>query len=69
MEQLRNAYRILVRKHEGKKTQWRTLLKGVIKKEGMDWIQLVQDRVKRQALENKPVSSIKGGEFLDQLSH
>jgi hypothetical protein len=37
---------------------------------GMDWINLVQDRDKWQALMNvinEPSGSIKGGEFLDEM--
>jgi hypothetical protein len=53
MWERRNAYRILVRKPEGKRPlgrlrrRWVAILKWILERlgwDGMDWIDLVQDR-------------------------
>jgi hypothetical protein len=69
-ENTRNAYQILVEKPEGKKLTSlhdRMILKRILNeiiREGVDWIQLPQDRVQWLAL----VNTVKGVAFIDQLS-
>jgi hypothetical protein len=73
--EVRNAYIILVGKPEGNRPLGRSRPgwegnvrdnRREIGREGVDWIQLAQDRI--QWRRNETWRSIKGGEFLEQLS-
>jgi hypothetical protein len=77
---MKNAYRVLVRKLEGKRPLGRLMCRweGNIRMdrrkigwEGVDWMHLTHNRYQRWAHEhgNKPLGSIKGREFLDWLSN
>jgi hypothetical protein len=76
MEEIRNAYSILVGKSEGRspfgrpRHKWEDNIKMDLREIGtevVDWIHLAQDRDQWRALEygNETLSSIKGGEFFD----
>jgi hypothetical protein len=74
MGELRNAYKILVGKPEGKrplgrnKRRWEDNIKMDLRKldlKGVDWIHLAQGRDRWRALLNTNSSSITCGEFLD----
>jgi hypothetical protein len=68
MREIRNAYRILVEKPEGKgplgrpRHRWEDNI-GKDIREAVDWIHLTQDREHG----NETSGSINGREFLDQL--
>jgi hypothetical protein len=60
MREMGNAYDILVGISEGKRpigtrrlTDWSVTIKRILKKYGVDWIKLVQDRVQCQSFVNK----------------
>jgi hypothetical protein len=77
MEEGRGAYKILVGSPEGRRPfgrprrRWDDNIKMEIQEvgwEGMDWIDMAQDRDRWRALcecGNEPSGSIKRGEFLD----
>jgi hypothetical protein len=75
MAEMRNAYEVLVRKPEGKRYRWKDNIKLDLEEaecEDVDWIHLAHDRVQCKVLVNivnETMVSIKGGEFLDQLSN
>jgi hypothetical protein len=78
---MRNVYNILVRQSEGKRPlgrprhRWEDNIKMIIEEigcDGVDWIQMTQDKVQWQAFVNtgnKSSGSMKGREFLHQLSN
>jgi hypothetical protein len=81
MVEKRNAYRILVGKPEGKRPlrrprrRWADNIKinlGEIGWDGVDWINMAQNRDQRRALVNtvvEPSGSIKCWEFLEWLDN
>jgi len=80
MGEVRNSYKILVRKSEGKRPsgipmhrQENTIRMDLreIGWEGVDWLHLAQNKDQQQAvvnMVNEPSGSIKSWEFLDYLS-
>jgi len=65
MENIRSAYKIMVRNHEGtvslarRKRSWEGNIKMDLReiwREGVDWIQLAQSRDKWRALVNKVIN-------------
>jgi hypothetical protein len=62
MGERRGAYRVLVRKPEGKRPlvrprpRWKDIIKMIWGGGGMDWIDLAQDRDRRWALVNALVN-------------
>jgi hypothetical protein len=80
MDEIRNKYKILIEKHEGKRPLWRPrrrwrTLKRIIRKTGsgrLDWIQQAQETGSICALcehGNEPSGYIKGKEFVDLISY
>jgi len=78
LEYMRNAYKILIRKSEGKRPLWRrrrrcenNVRMGLreIAWDGVDWMHLAQDWDQLRAVVNEPLGSIKDGECLDYLDY
>jgi hypothetical protein len=77
MWEMRNAYKIMVRKPEGKRPlrrSWNRCENNIkmdlkeIGSEAMKWTHVVQVRDLFLALMSTPSGFIKGGEYLDQLN-